>query len=233
MKIDVYTVVRNEEYMIEYFLRHYSTFAERIFVFDDHCTDKTMEIAGRYPKVTRIGYPFNNGFNEEDFAQCYYDAYQTYSRPHGTDWVICVDCDELVYDPYILSFFRYAKEQKLQVIYNHAYFMLSENLPQTKGQIYEECKQGVRFRKYDKPTIYDPSIEFKYGSGRHTATYPEDTNIGKYLMMLHYRYLSRDYFVDRITKNFERMPNKEDFEYRLKRGLQWYRWALRKKEWIL
>lgn len=231
MKVDVYTVVRNEEYMIKYFLRHYSTFAERIFVFDDHCDDKTVEIVEHHPYAAIIPYPFNNGFNEEDFAQCYYDAYQKYSRGKA-DWVICVDCDELVYDKNILRYLESAKSRGIQAIQNTSYFMVSTELPETDKQIYDVCKEGVRSPRYDKTTVYSPEIDFKYGPGRHTYTAP-GIKVERGLLMLHYRYLSYSYFVDRMTKNFSRMPNKEDFKYRMDRGFKWYKWALGKKTKIL
>lgn len=34
MKIDVFSIMRNEEDLLPYFLRHYETFADRIFIFD-------------------------------------------------------------------------------------------------------------------------------------------------------------------------------------------------------
>ena len=35
----------NEEFMLPHFLKHYSKYADRIFIINDHSTDKTVEIA--------------------------------------------------------------------------------------------------------------------------------------------------------------------------------------------
>ena len=57
--IDVYGIVRNEEFLLPYFLRHYETFAYRIFICDDHTTDRTREIAKTHAKVSLLDYPAN------------------------------------------------------------------------------------------------------------------------------------------------------------------------------
>ena len=66
MKIDVYSIVRNDRYILPYFLRHYSTFADRIFIIDDHSTDNTVEIVKANPKVTLLPFEYNRGMNEDD-----------------------------------------------------------------------------------------------------------------------------------------------------------------------
>ena len=59
MKIHVYSIVRNDRYILPYFLRHYSTFADRIFIIDDHSTDDTAEIAKANPKVTLLPFEYD------------------------------------------------------------------------------------------------------------------------------------------------------------------------------
>lgn len=232
MKIDVITIVRNEQYMIKYFLRHYEQFAERIFIFNDRCTDDTMKIAESHPKVRPFPAPFKNGFTEQEFSECFYDAYHLYSRGHA-DWVMCVDCDEFVYYPWLSDSLETAKGLGVKGIKPYCYFMVSEVLPTTNGQIYDECKEGVRVERFDKLAVFNPNIELKYGDGRHTATYPEGTKVFQGLFLLHFKYPSRDYFIEKTKINFEGMPNKQDLEYRLRRGLRWYNWALKKKTKVI
>jgi len=65
----IFSIVRNDAYILPYFIRHYSTFADQIFIIDDHSTDNTKEIANSFPKVTVLDYEYNNGFDEDDFRR--------------------------------------------------------------------------------------------------------------------------------------------------------------------
>src|ERR1700722_20355846 len=51
LRIHVYSICWNERRMIEYFLRHYETFAERIVIYDDDSDDGTKEILLAHNKV--------------------------------------------------------------------------------------------------------------------------------------------------------------------------------------
>jgi hypothetical protein len=106
--------------------------------------------------------------------------------------------------------------------------MISRNLPQTDGQIYDQCGEGLRIRSYDKPVVFDPSLDITFGDGRHNiepipGIRPQK---GK-LTLLHYRYLSKEYFLTRSNNQFSRMDVTEEYKnYRIKRGLAYYNNAL-------
>ncbi len=53
----VITPVRNEAWVLEAFLTHCSSWADRIIIADQHSTDGSREIAARFPKVTLIDNP--------------------------------------------------------------------------------------------------------------------------------------------------------------------------------
>jgi glycosyltransferase involved in cell wall biosynthesis len=44
MKVGLTAPCFNEERFLPYFLRHYSTFCDKIFIFDNCSTDKSKEI---------------------------------------------------------------------------------------------------------------------------------------------------------------------------------------------
>ena len=96
MKIHIFSIVRNDAYILPYFIRHYSTFADKIFIIDDHSTDNTKEIANSFPNVEVLDYEYNNGFNEDSFSQSLIDHYKKHSRGKA-DWVMCADSDEFIY----------------------------------------------------------------------------------------------------------------------------------------
>ena len=223
MKIHVYSIMRNEEFLLPYFLRHYSLFADKIFIIDDHSTDKTAEIAKSNPKVQLLDFEYNRGLNEEDLSCSFEKSYRKYSRGVA-DWVMCVDGDEFIYNENIVNVLQRARKHGIRAIKSTGYTMVSEAFPTTKGQIYEECCMGSRCRGYDKPVIFDPELCVYFGDGRHTITLPEGVNCVKAkLLLLHYRYLSKNFFLNRSKESFARVEMSDKIkDYRIRRGLKWY-----------
>jgi len=229
MIIHVYSIVRNDSYILPYFLRHYSTFADKIFIIDDHSTDNTVEIAKANPKVETMPFEYNRGMNEEDFNDCFEESYKKYSRGVA-DWVICVDSDELVYDKDIRATLENHSKEGHLALKTTGYMMVSEVLPNGMGQIYEECDSGVKFPPYDKPIIFDPILEVRFGEGRHSVTIPGIKVERTKILLLHFRYLSRDYFINRSVVLYERIGMDEPMKkYRMRRGLSWYERSLKTK----
>lgn len=196
MKIDLYTPVRNEEKLMPYFLRHYSTFVDRIFIIDDKSTDKTVEIAKRNSRV-RILRPNYSSFDEIVRNTYFEDAYKKYSRDNA-DWVIYVDGDEFVYHSNILKVLETQKKKGEKLIKTTGYAMFSEKFPTTSGQIYEECNRGVRQRRYDKVIIFNPDIDLVFTDGRHSPPFSRSVEFCRCgIVLLHYKYLSRDFIKKR------------------------------------
>ncbi len=97
MKIHVYSIMKNEEKFLPYFLRHYSTFADSIYIFNDNSTDNTVEIAKLNEKVQLLDYNYETGFFDGDVNTCFEKAYKKHSRCVA-DWVMVVDADEFLYN---------------------------------------------------------------------------------------------------------------------------------------
>lgn len=210
--------------MLPYFLRHYETFADKIFIINDHSTDRTAEIARVHPKVQLLDFEYDRGLNEADFSNCFAQTYKKYSRGKA-DWVVCVDADELIYNKDIAKVLGEQRQRGMRVLKCTGYQMISKTLPTTDGQIYDECKTGGRSRGFDKPVIFDPTLDITFGDGRHTIQVPDGISIGwAKLLLLHYKYLSRDFYIERSKIVYPRTSGmtKEVIDYRLKRALRWY-----------
>jgi glycosyltransferase involved in cell wall biosynthesis len=224
MKVFVFSIMWNNEYILPYFLRHYSTFAERIFIFNDHSTDKTAEIAKANPKVTLLDFEYDRGLNEDDFNDCFERAYKEYARGKA-DWVMCVDADELIYNKQITKVLEQQKNRGVRVLKSPSYQMISKTFPETDGQIYDECKTGIRSPRFDKTVVFDPMLDITFGPGRHSINLPEGIEAADAgLLMLHYKYLSRDFIIERNKIAYPRYygMSEKDRNYRMRRALDTY-----------
>lgn len=229
MKISVFTIAWNEEFILPYFLRHYTEFAD-VYVLDDHSTDNTPQIVENDPRATLIEYPYQRALNEEDHSKAFVEAYKEHAK--DADWVICVDTDEFIYHPYLEAVLTGVGSRA--IVKPEGYMMISEKPPTTDSQIYDEIKTGVRMSQYDKPVILDPRLEVKFGDGRHSIEADvKPMNWG--VKLLHYKYLGRDYYEQRSKLVYPRtdMPSDKMREYRLKRGLKWFDDHINTKEVVI
>lgn len=197
--IHVYTIVYNEEFMLPHFLKHYENVADKIFVIDDHSTDKTAEIAKAHPKVEYSVYGFE-GWNEDEVN----GTFESFYKANPSDWAVVVDCDEFIYGLDFLD--------GKGVLQTEGYLMVGMT-----GKL-DDCK-AVRSMQFDKPVVFDPKLDVKFGDGRHGVNLAtNDSN----LILHHYKYPSREYYLQRSLDTYPRIMDAKDMAYRIKRGLSWY-----------
>lgn len=201
MRIHIYTIVWNEERMLPQFLKHYSRYASRIFVIDDHSTDLTAAIAKAHPMVTYIPYE-HVGLVEKEFS----DTFVEMAKKYPSDWAVCVDADEFIKGLGTLE------NEPSGVLKTTGYMMIGKT-----GKL-ADCKK-IRMKTFDKPVVFDPTLDVKFGDGRHTVNLPARDSK---LELWHYKYPSREYYLERNTQAYPRIMNEKDMAYRLKRGLDWY-----------
>ncbi len=220
--IHVYSIMWNEEFLLPYFLRHYETFADKIFIIDDNSTDRTAEIAKAHPKVEVIKYWYTRGFNDEDHSSCFLEAYQKYSRGKA-DWVMCVDGDEFIYNKNMPKALSNAEAKGIFIIRTTGFAMVSQFLPEKQGQIYEECFNGIRSMNFDKPTVLKPELDVLFDPGRHQIRNADIKPQKAKLSLLHYRHISPDYLLSRSSKSFANMgmPDAKK-KYLIERGLAYF-----------
>lgn len=169
-KVEVHIATFNEEVIIPYALRHYKTFASRIVVHDGGSTDKTVQIckeAGVEVEFWNTNGEINDVLLRELKEQCWLGT--------TADWVIVVDADELIYFPQgaETTLRRYGNQQ-VPVVRTLGWEMVSDKLPTTMGQIYEEIKQGGEDNRwYGKPVLFSPKRvkSIHYSAGAHECQF--------------------------------------------------------------
>ena len=202
LKIDVYVMVHNEEFILPYFLRHYD-FAQNIYAFEDQSTDRSRKILERDSRVTIIE-PEKHGINEKYWTSELWPMYEIFS--HKADYVIQVDADEFVYHPDLLSILQNRKEQGIQQIFCRGYTMVADKLPTMGGQLCRKIKLGLPDKLSSKWVIFDPQIRLRYGDGRHKVLETSATKLDSKtdIRILHYRWLGKQYFEERDKRNRQR-----------------------------
>jgi glycosyltransferase involved in cell wall biosynthesis len=211
MNIDCYTITYNEEKIIDFFLDHYSKFCRNITVFDNCSTDSTADIVKRYKSDTIHIEQYNseNTLNDSIYLQIKNNCWKN----SDADYVIIVDCDELLYHPSIVSFF----ETTSQPVYMpYGYDMVSDSFPEKGKSIIEQITEGVNSPNYSKMCVFSPKFisDINYTLGCHRAT-PRDihgVNTSPYrddeLKLLHYKNISFEY---RYNKHVEYNQRLSDF----------------------
>lgn len=211
MKIWIFTVCHNEEAMIPWFLRHYSTFADRILVWDDASTDNSRALLKANPLVTLFDWPYPSGLDEDRNLHHAYDVYPT--ARGKADWVMWVDCDEFIWSPTpmrdLLWTLPIATGRHADVATTAGFNMLSDGLPPRcyeHKQLWEHIPMGVKAPNYSKPVVFRPEAHVRWVRGKHQLENCSPAMTEKPLLkLLHYRYLGSEFTRQKNAKNYERV----------------------------
>jgi len=201
--IHVYTIFYNEEIILPYLLRHYD-FAEKIVCFDNQSTDRSPDIVDSHPQTERIVFDTDGQL----FDSIHVRLKGEYRKSRGiADWVICVDADEFIYHPDLINLLIEYRKQGITYPKIDGFEMVADDLPTTKGQIYEEIKNGFPNEGYGKRVVFDPMLEIKFDAGCHRAIVEGNKVESEKpeIKLLHYRFLGKKFFVQRSIERKARV----------------------------
>lgn len=175
MKIDIVSAVFNEEFLLPYFLKHYS-FANKIHILLDQDTnDRSEEIIKSFQNTEIIPMHFPDGMDDElkiNFLNDYY------SKLRNVDWTIFADADEFVrmerHDLNILI------DRTPSTVYKAKLFQVYRNtnevdLTLSKDPFYQRVHGDPNIQTginslYVKPMIVRPEQDIKFSVGCHFVT---------------------------------------------------------------
>lgn len=214
MNIEAFMLCYNEEKMIRHTLNYYSTFCNKINIYDNESTDATLSIIkNEYPQVQVITYQSDNKLNDLEHVKIKNECW----KGSNADYVIVSDLDELLWAEDLITKLNWYKKQGIALPAVQGYNMFSDTFPDDYEKlITQQVTTGVRARNFDKQIIFDPKKvqHICYSPGAHTckpilssAEPSEIINPSFFLNVLHYKYLSEQYLVDKHKMYAQRMSS--------------------------
>ncbi len=182
--------------MLPFFFRHYESWVDRFFIFDDGSSDGSDELIARHPRAELQ--PFEHVV-EDSFvlsARAMYDHAWKQSRGEA-DWVIVTNLDEHLHHPRLGEYITACADRGVTVIPALGYQMISAEFPGPEEQLCDTRTRGAPWAQMSKADLFVPDAvdEMRYIPGRHEAAphgdivYPERDE----LLNLHYRYMGREF----------------------------------------
>ena len=166
MKVWAYATIWNEEKMLDFYLKHYSQFCDKIVFFDNESDDRSHEIINSYPNTEIRTHSTSGEF--DDYAHLKLKHNAIGDAVGKCDYVIISDCDEFIYHPNIVEFLK-SHLNKTAIFYPAGFQMVSNEFPSTDGQIYESITTGKPSPWYSKPIMINPNMlmSFEWVEGCH------------------------------------------------------------------
>jgi hypothetical protein len=178
LTVDVHLICFNEEAIMAYAMRHYASFATRIFLHDAHSTDRSREIARSF------GAEIVDWNCSELIDDLELTAVKNECWPGSTaNFVVVADVDEFLYFPrgthgtleaYLRQNLAVAKPTGYEMITCHFPWQIENDpYPTGGGQIYDEVQYGAKDDMwYAKPVLFSPKLvkESGIGIGGHGAS---------------------------------------------------------------
>lgn len=228
-----YTSTRNDLYMTRHYVRHWSRYAAKIFIYDDDSTDGTAEFLDSCAPLVERKSPGFHGIDEILLQELRSSEYRKHSRGVA-DWVTIGDSDEFHYHTRLLDALNEKKQEGYCAVVSHGWQMCAAQPPEPGVQLTDVIKEGISDYAYNR-VIFDPALDVQWGIGHHgfaieggpllrfTHRAPilqpgSGSNnfhiecFDQNFKMLHYKYLGADYVRERHTRTWDRLSTRNKLQ---------------------
>ena len=194
-RIHVYAMCFNEERMLPFFLLHYREWVDRIFIFDNGSTDRSLDLLAGESKVSIRKFE-TTGHSFVEAARKLLDNVWKESRG-SADWVIIAEVDEHLYHADLPAYLASCRSSGVTALQTIGYEMVADDFPSGSEPLFQQVNRGIRFSHLDKLAIFRPDqiIATNYGVGRHAAR-PEGNVVfdsEPQVCLLHFKAMGIDY----------------------------------------
>lgn len=218
MKVWAYFITYNDEHILPHLLRYYSSFCERIVLYDNGSTDRTKEIARSFSCVVVRDFgdgSFNDLENMKVKNSCWKEA-----KGNGVDFVIVADSDEFIvsvdeygdFGPPITAFQRERFIPGHDILLPMGHQMIGDEdlILREDDNILELIKESIPSYAMSKPIIFKPDsvLETSFSVGCHKLINPIGYGVLSPcadILLCHYKYRGIQEFVERHLSRGKRL----------------------------
>jgi hypothetical protein len=212
MKVVAITIVRDEEVMLPFFLRHYQQLKNydtevKFIIYNNESKDNTVKIAEDFHCEVR---PLITGGVIRDDLHVYIKSTAYMSEP--ADWYMVPDVDEFLYHPNMIALLEQYDKESVTLPQTQGYVMYGNFTPQA-GLLTDWVKEGAIDNSYSKRIIFKAEAQPVYLPGAHICLCKGRVQHSQQvdIKMLHYKYaFGWDYVkgkVERVRLSAENIAN--------------------------
>lgn len=212
MQIHLYAMCWNEQAIIPFFLRHYESIVDRIFICDDGSDDQSVALLRAHPKVELIekGASGNGRGSDSVALRPFYN--EAWKRSRGVaDWIITCNLDELYFHHEGLRRHLEACRQRGEnIVPAFGFEMSSWRYPSPEVNLAAEYRRGMRSWPMNKVVAFNPDqvLEINFERGRHGCLPEGNLRFSRRVevQLLHYHYVGLVQYVARYFAKKRRNP---------------------------
>ena len=209
MKIDVYTLCKNEIKLAPFYIDYWKALAEdvEVYIYDGLSTDGSRELFEKYDWIHVIDFE-PDALNDDEHAKL---KNQCWKRSRGkADFVMVCDFDETIFArdvETLRSQLENMKNNGATILMPMSFNLIPDTFPEYQEGKYLHELAEYGFNDYvweSKPILFDPDKieEYNVVHGGHAAHPTGDVrwDVNENLFLIHSKFVGYDYYEERITK---------------------------------
>lgn len=183
MKIDLYCLCYNEEFIIPWIIQYWDKLISdgidlHVYVYDNNSTDKSVEMLSQYDWIT-INYFTTSG--QDDIIQAQIKNSVWYNSKGKADFVVVSDFDEIIWSNNLIEELQYMKDNGYNVLGTPWYAFCGDEMPEydENKYLHQLIKKGYKqyinhhpsYKHLGKFMLFDPNLidSMHYSVGCHIS----------------------------------------------------------------